>query len=102
MITALILWHALRGITALSILTIVGFLFIILAVMVGPGYVQPNSMQQLSGPELSYPPAFTDPQDPTNWTKTCSNVVNEAAKRYVLPMDIFACAPWLNSTTTRP
>ena len=84
---------------ASSILTTVGFLFVIVfALMIGPGYAQPNPMQQLSGPQLSNPTAFTDPLDPTNWTKTCSNVANEAAKRYVLPMDIFACAPWFNST----
>jgi hypothetical protein len=61
-------------------------------------YGQPDPMEQLLGPQLSYPPAFTDPQDPTNWTKTCNNVANEAARHYVLPQDILACVPWFNST----
>jgi hypothetical protein len=51
-------------------------------------YGQPDPMEQLLGPQLSYPPAFTD----------CNNVANEAARHYVLPQDILACVPWFNST----
>lgn len=62
------------------------------------GYGQPEPLEELLGPQLSYPPGFTDPQDPKNWTKTCNNVANEAAKHYVLESDILACLPWYNAT----
>jgi hypothetical protein len=51
-------------------------------------------------PPLSFPPAYQDPQDPNNMTKTCQNLAEQDAQgRGILPNDILACFDYLPNAT---
>ena len=74
----------------LMTITVVG-LFLTTAITVGYGSI---------APPLSFPPAYQDPQDPNNMTKTCGNLEDQLnSGRGVLPMDVLACFDYLDNAT---